>query len=61
MEVPMMFFGIILIGVILYLALRERPEGRMRDDEPLETLRRRYAMGAIDREEFLRMKEELTS
>ena len=32
-----------------------------REDEALEILRRRYAAGEIDREEYQRMREELRS
>jgi putative membrane protein len=39
---------------------RPEPESVPRD-EALETLRRRYAAGEIDREEFERMREELRS
>ena len=41
---------------------RQRPgQEPQREDQALEILRRRYAAGEIDREEFLRMREEIQS
>lgn len=36
-------------------------QGTRRQDEALEILRQRYARGEIDREEYVRMRDELRS
>ena len=56
----MMFIGLLLLGIMLYLVFKGTPDVAKRDDQPLDILRRRYAQGSIDRDEFLRMKDELT-
>lgn len=56
----MMLFGLLLLGIILYVVFKGTPDVTKQDDQPLDILRRRYAQGSIDRDEFLRMKDELT-
>lgn len=60
----MMISFIVIIGVVLYLALK--PNGKsdyhVRDkytEDPMEILKQRYAKGLITKEEFLSMKEDL--
>lgn len=53
----MMFLGLILIGVVVYLLARPDRETRSTGDDPMDILKRRYAEGSITQEEFLRMKE----
>jgi putative membrane protein len=59
----LLFGGLILGGVVLlvsHLARKEETPAR-KDETPLEILKRRYASGEIDREEFERIKESLVS
>jgi putative membrane protein len=66
-----LFWGAILGGIALLVAglARHRrggdtPQGAQaagRGESPMEILKRRYASGEIDREEFERMKELLSS
>jgi putative membrane protein len=60
--------GALLIAGLVWLFRRNQVPGGSQEamlaepkETPLEILRRRYAQGEIDREEFLRMKETLTS
>ena len=60
----MMFIGIILIGLVVYLLLRGNGQistysrqGNIED--PLEILKQRFAQGSISEEEFIRMKKVL--
>jgi uncharacterized membrane protein len=60
----MMFLGVILIGLVVYLLLRGKGQNdftfQQRDFEnPLDVLKRRFAEGSISEEEFVRMKNEL--
>ncbi|MBK5201761.1 MAG: SHOCT domain-containing protein [Spirochaetaceae bacterium] len=60
----MMIFGIVLIGIVVYIILRGNEKSRLysRDksvEDPIEILKQRYAKGLINKEEFLKMKEEL--
>lgn len=50
------------IGVALVATIRALPWSRPQGEEsPLDILKRRYARGEISREEYERMKQELTS
>jgi uncharacterized membrane protein len=62
----MMFFGILLIGLVIYLLFRGNGQASYRSmqrsvEDPLEILKRRFAEGPISEEEFIRMKSELYS
>ena len=58
----MWFFWILVIVVVVTL-LRSGSDRRPPDNQetPLEILKKRYARGEIDEEEFRRMKKELES
>jgi putative membrane protein len=59
MLMMLVFWGLVIAGVILgvrWLARQGHGEGR---DEALETLRQRYARGEIDRQEFETRKRDL--
>ena len=60
----MMFLGIILIGLVVYLLLRGNGQVSIysrqgNSEDPLEILKQRFAQGSISEEEFNRMKNEL--
>lgn len=58
-----LFWGVIIGGIALLVAGLAR-QGTQRvnwGESPLDILKRRYASGEIDREEFERMKELLSS
>jgi putative membrane protein len=58
-----LFWGVIIGGIALLVAGLAR-QGAQRVDRgelPLDILKRRYASGEIDRQEFERMKELLSS
>ena len=64
--VIMMFFGVILVGLVVYLLVRGNGQlfsstRKERNEEPLEILKKRFAEGSISEEEFNRMKQELDS
>jgi putative membrane protein len=52
----------VLAGIVVYMAVRQHDAGRRDsgDRTPLEILRRRYASGEISRDEYERMKSDLT-
>ncbi|MDA3863411.1 MAG: SHOCT domain-containing protein [Deltaproteobacteria bacterium] len=55
-------FGLILWGVIAIFNKRqslEKHQNHKPEDDPLDILKKRYAKGEIDSEEFNKMKEEL--
>lgn len=57
-----MLFGMLLIVGIVLLAVwlfRQQGAGAGREESPLEILKKRYAKGDIDKEEFEQMKEDL--
>jgi putative membrane protein len=57
------FWVLVIAGIILFirwlLASSRKAEGRTGDDSPLEILKKRYARGEINKEEFERMKKDL--
>ncbi len=64
--VIMMFFGVILVGLVVYLLVRGNGQlfsstRQERNGEPLEILKKRFAEGTISEEEFNRIKQELDS
>jgi putative membrane protein len=58
-----LFWGVIIGGIALLVfgVARRSPQRDNRGESPLDILKRRYASGEIDREEFERMKELLSS
>ena len=57
----LLFWGLIIVGLVLvvrWLWDRGRPAGGG-SDAPLEILKRRYARGEINKEEFDRTKKDL--
>ena len=58
-----LFWGLIVGGIALLLAglARQSAQRVGRGESPIDILKRRYASGEIDREEFERMKELLSS
>ena len=60
----MMFLGIIVIAVIVYVLLKPDSYGKKSfpdhlEDDPMAILKKRYAEGSIDRDEYIRMRDEL--
>ena len=58
-----LFWGVIIGGIALLVVglARQGTQAAGRGETPLEILSRRYASGEIDRDEFERMKELLSS
>ena len=58
-----LFWGVIVGGIGLLVAglVRQGAQPAGRGESPVEILKRRYASGEIDREEFERMKELLST
>ncbi|MGD2205479.1 MAG: SHOCT domain-containing protein [Anaerolineae bacterium] len=58
-----LFWGVVLGGIALLVAslVRQGTQPADRGESPMEILKRRYAGGEIDRKEFERMKELLSS
>jgi putative membrane protein len=58
-----LFWGVLIGGIALLVAglARQGTQRVGRDESPPDILKRRYASGEIDREEFERMKELLSS
>jgi putative membrane protein len=67
MGAVMLFWGLLGLALLvlavvatIWLAKRVSPTPSGSSEGPEEVLRRRYAAGEIDRDEFLRMQSELT-
>jgi len=57
-----LFWGVVIGGVVLLIAsLTRQDETPASNESPLDILKRRYARGEIDRDEFERVKESLLS
>ncbi len=58
------FWIAIIVGIILlvkWIVQQNRPGGQQQGENSLEILKKRYARGEIDKEEFERKKKDLIS
>jgi putative membrane protein len=55
----LVFWALVIAGLILTLRWLMRQGGAVRHDEALEILRQRYARGEIDKQEFETRKRDL--
>lgn len=53
------WFLLIVLVVVVVRALLNRNQIKSKDETPLEILKRRYANGEIDKEEFEKRKKDL--
>lgn len=51
---------LLVIGAVIYLAARSTRNPKPSHDSPEEILKKRYARGEIDREEYERMRRDLS-
>ncbi len=64
MLLPVLFFWLLIlagIGFVVYALVRRQPVGADASQDPLRALGVRYARGEIDREQYLRIREDLRS
>jgi len=59
MLMMLVFWGLVIAGVVLGVRWLARQGGMSHADEALEILRRRYAKGEIDRDEFEAKRRDL--
>ena len=61
MIVGVIFWGAVIYGIfILFSRLAKRPtEDAVKQESPMDILKKRYARGEIDAEEFARRKKDL--
>ena len=59
MLIPLVFLGAVIAGVVLGIRWLVTQSGESRSDSALEILRRRYARGEINREEFEARRHDL--
>ena len=61
MVLPTIFWLLVLAGIGLgvYALVQRQPVGAGVPEEPLRALAARYARGEIDREQYVRMREDL--
>ncbi|MFQ5741481.1 MAG: SHOCT domain-containing protein [Acidobacteriota bacterium] len=60
--IMLLFWGLIVVGVVLllrWLLEQTRPRGGSSGESALEILKKRYAKGEIDKEEFEAKKRDL--
>ncbi len=50
-----------IIFLVKWIVMQSRPGGQQREESPLEILKKRYARGEIDKEEFEQKKKDLLS
>ncbi len=58
------FWIAIIVGIIFlvkWIVMQSRPGEQKREENPLEILKKRYARGEIDKEEFEQKKKDLLS
>ncbi len=59
----MWLFWIVLLGIIIFFLVnrskRTIPTAGMTEEKPLDFLKKRYAKGEIDKEEFERLKKDI--
>ena len=57
------FWGLVIYGIFYLISRVARPSAEIvrKEETPLEILRKRYARGEIDAEEFARRKRDLES
>ena len=58
------FWIAIIVGIILlvkWIVQQNRPGGQQQGEDPVEILKKRYARGEIDKEEFEQKKKDLLS
>ncbi len=54
----------VIVGIIFlvkWIVMQSRPGGQQREESSLEILKKRYARGEIDKEEFEQKKKDLLS
>jgi putative membrane protein len=60
MLIPLLFFGLMLAGVVVLIRrLWPEEERRRSSSRALEVLDERYAKGEIEREEYLRRRRDI--
>lgn len=60
MFMMLVFWGLVITGIVLGIRWLARSGARGRSDTALEILRERYARGEIDRQEFEAKRRDLT-
>jgi putative membrane protein len=58
------FWIAVVVGIIFlvkWIIMQSRPGEQKREEPPLEILKKRYARGEIDKEEFEQKKKDLLS
>ena len=63
MLMMLVFWALIIYGIFYFISRVARPSAEIvrKEETPLEILRKRYARGEIDAEEFARRKRDLES
>ena len=59
MLIMLLFWGVVIVGLVLGIRWLLRQGREQRSDSALEILRQRYARGEITKDDFERMKREL--